>query len=108
MNISLTLNDSICEKLETTATERGITLKELIRWVLGDYIRYSQVSKQISLPVPIRRNPAEQETTKLIKVSEFLIKSIIKSGALKCSNCTLALTTAAFDNGKCSSCGAEL
>jgi len=38
-NISLALNPEIRAKLTELAKERGITLQELIRWVLGEYVK---------------------------------------------------------------------
>ena len=108
MILDLELDKNIYEKLETTATERGVTVKELIRWIIGDYIQYSQRSTKIALPVPVRPSPAEQETAKMLKLSGILMRGLINQGSIKCPNCTLKLTIEAFDNGKCSSCGAEI
>lgn len=108
MILDLDLNDSIYENLETTATERGITVGELIRWVIGDYIQYSRPPTGIAFPAPLPPSPMEQENAKVMKLSGLLMKSMINQGTIKCSNCTLALTVEDFDNGKCSRCGAKI
>lgn len=107
MIFDLELNDDIYDKLDSVSNEKGITIKELIRWVIGDYIQYN-LPRHISYPVPITPSPAEQENAKVMKLSGLLMKSMINQGAIKCSNCTLALTVEDFDKGKCSSCGAEI
>lgn len=107
MIIDLELDDEIYNKLDSMSNEKGITVKELIRWVIGDYIQYN-LPRHISYPVPITPSPVEQGTAKVMKLSELLIKGMINQGAIKCHNCTLALTLADLEQGKCSNCEAEI
>lgn len=108
MIIDLELNDDIYKNLETAAGERGITAKELIRWVIGDYIRYSQPPTTMrALPMPLS-SPVESETTKLLKLSGVFLKNMINRGDIKCSNCTMPLTMEDLEKGKCSKCEAEI
>lgn len=107
MILDLELNDDIYKSLETAANERGITVKELIRWVVGDYIRYSQPPTMRALPMPLP-SPVELETTKMIKLSGLLLKAMLNQGALKCPNCTMPLGLENLEQGKCSKCGAEI
>jgi len=111
MILNLELNDDIYKTLETAAVERGLTVKELIRWVIGDYVRYSQPPTMRAGPsiIPfLPSRPMESETTKLLKLSGLFMKDMINHGGLKCSNCTLPLTMEDIEQGKCSKCDAEI
>lgn len=107
MIIDLELNDDIYKSLETVADERGITVKELLRWVVGDYIRYSQPTTLRALPMPLPM-PVESETNKMVKLAGVFLKSMMNRGDIKCSNCTMPLTVEDYEQGKCSKCGAEI
>ena len=110
MILDLELNDAIYKTLETAAGERGITVQELIRWIVGDYTRFMQppTSVRMALPMPLPTNPVESETTKLLKLSGLFMKDMIKHAGLKCSNCTMPLTMEEIEQGKCSKCDAEI
>ncbi len=107
MILDLELNDSIYEKLESLALEKGITVREIIRWVIGDFLQFN-LPRRISFPTPITPSPMEQESEKVMKLSGLLIKSMVNSGAIKCPNCTLALTMEDINQGHCSKCEAEI
>jgi len=53
-------------------------------------------------------NAKASEENKLMKLSGMLMKSMIKDGAMKCSNCTMPLTVEEIEQGKCSKCEAEI
>ena len=109
MILDLEIVDDIYDKLESTAKERGITIKELIRWIIGDYTKWF-VPPTLTLrgPVPLPPNPAEQETAEVMKLSGLMIKAMINQGHIKCPDCTMALDVDALTRGKCSNCGAEI
>ncbi len=117
MNLDLELNDAIFNALETNSIERGIEVQELIRWVIGDYVRFSQGPTPIRVGLPLHPlpNPATSETDKIMKLSEMLMKlsemfmkSMINQGGIKCPNCTMPLTVEDIEAGKCSKCDAEI
>ena len=37
MKTELELSDSIYEQLNNEANQRGVTISEIIRWIIGDY-----------------------------------------------------------------------
>ena len=110
MKLDLELNDAIFNALETMSIERGITVQELIRWVIGDYVRFSQGPTPIRVGLPLHPlpNPATSETDKILKLSGMFMKSMINQGSIKCPNCTMALTVEDIEAGKCSKCEAEI
>lgn len=99
MLLDLELDDKIYGTLEILANERGISIKELIRWVIGDYVRISQG------PVPYA---FQDETQKMMKLSNLLTKGLINQGILRCSNCTQPLSLEDLEQGKCSKCGIDI
>ncbi len=106
MILDLELNDTVYENLVTAAGERGITVKELVRWIVGDYNRYSQGPTSVRMAPP-SINPIVSETEKLLKLSGMFMKNIIKQGGIKCPNCTMPLSLEDIEEGKCSKCGVE-
>ncbi len=110
MILDLELNDAIYNALETNAIERGITVKELIRWIVGDYMRFSQGPPSVRMALPISPFPGseDKEQAKILKLSGFLMKSMIKQGGIKCSTCTMPLDVEELEAGKCSKCQAEI
>lgn len=112
MILDLELDGSIYERLESLATERGISVKELIRWVIGDYVRYSNISTAMPASPPILRvipsSHKEQENDSLMKFSKLMMKDMLDHGAVKCPDCSLSLKVDDVEQGKCSNCGAEI
>jgi len=110
MNLNLELNADIYGNLVTESDERGITVDELVRWIVGDYARYRQPpsSVRMVLPSPPLFTPMESETSKLLKLSGMLMKSMINQGGIKCPNCTMPLSLEDLERGKCSKCDAEI
>ncbi len=107
MNLNLELNDDIYGDLVTESAERGITVEELVRWVVGDYARYRQSPPPVRMALP-HINPMASQTEELLKLSAMFMKSQIKNGAVKCSNCTMPLSVEDIEEGKCSKCQEEI
>jgi len=107
MIVPLELAQTIYENLETMATDKGITVAELLRWIVGEYVGFSNQRTRISLPVPL---PAKLDESgdRVLKVGELLVKTVIAQGVLKCPGCTLPLDVEAITQGKCQNCGTEL
>jgi len=106
-NINLELADAIYDNLFDESGERGITPEELVRWIIGDYARYRQSATAVRMALP-NINPMVSETEKMLKLSGMFMKSAIKNGAIKCSNCTMPLSVEDIEEGKCSKCDAEI
>lgn len=107
MIIDLELNDDIYNSLETSALEIGITVKELLRWIIGEWVRFSHGPRVLG-PIPVPLSPVASETESLLKISRVFIKGMIKQGGIKCSNCTMPLTMEDIEAGKCSKCESEI
>ena len=106
-NINLELTDDIYGNLVTESGERGITVEELVRWLVGDYTRYRQGPPAVRMALP-SPNPIASQTEELLKLSAVFMKSQIKTGAIKCQNCTMPLSVEDIEAGKCSKCDAEI
>ncbi len=106
MNLDLELNDAIHKTLETNAIERGITVQELIRWIIGDYTHFNQPPTSVRMARPLIFPPGhgDQEQERMLKLSGFLMKSMIRQGGIKCPNCTMPLDIEELEAGKCSKC----
>ncbi len=107
MNLNLELTAEIYGNLVTESDERGITIEELVRWIIGDYARYRQGPPAVRMALP-SINPMAAETEKILKLSGVFMKSMINQGGIKCSNCTMPLSVEDIEAGKCSKCEAEI
>ena len=111
-NINVTIDFDIYDKLLELAKERGINAQELLRWIIGDYIRYSNPSRYITPVSSVSKSiiPEEYQTSMkdITKLSKMMPKTIIGQGTIKCSNCTFPLTMEAIEEGKCQSCGTKI
>ena len=107
MIVNFELNDQIYHNLESNADERGITLIELCRWIIGEFSRFNN-PPSLTVRGPVAHSSLEQENTKMTKLANSLIKSMIAGGVIKCPNCTLALTIKDIEQDKCSNCEADL
>lgn len=101
MILDIELNDKIFDNLQTLASERGITVPELIRWIIGDHIKFSY-------PLPPTPIPLSTATERINKIIELMMKAMISQGTFKCPNCTMPLNLEAIEKGKCQACGAEI
>lgn len=105
----LDLADRVYSSLEGEAVERGITVEELIRWVLGDHTRYNlgtTILRPLSTSFP--QSQEESEGKEVLKLSGMFMKAMINRGAITCRECTQPLNLEEIENGKCSKCGAEI
>lgn len=111
MNITgLEIEDKVHEILVTESEDLGITVLELIRYVIGEHIRFSG-PVPLTRPSPVNRMPSQLQvpaTEKFLKLAELMFKYILKSGSIKCPECTLPLTFEAIEQGKCPNCGAKI
>ena len=107
MILNIEISDDIYEKMSSITKDRGITIDEFIRYVIGFNVQ------SIIQPTPLSTMPVTSKeqlalSKESLKVLKFLIKTMITDGALKCPHCTLALTTEAIEEGKCQNCGIEI
>lgn len=114
MLVNLILNDSIHEILESIATGRGLTLEEIIRWIIGDYVTYntlhrsSPITAVRPLPFPSMENKESTTIEKANKMLEMVLKTTIGQGVVKCPNCTMALNLEAIESGECQHCNSKI
>ena len=109
MKTELELSDSIYEQLNNEANQRGVTISEIIRWIIGDYIKYATPSFGTRIALPsLQTIPPFNPLDKFTKLAELALKMQMKSGLCKCSDCTMPLSWEAIQNGKCQNCGAEI
>lgn len=100
------VEESIAKSLLEDASERGLSIAELVRGILGEYvITHVKLADKISTMLEASLNGMD-------KMFEGLDKKIMKmkasQGALSCKNCTMRLTEKDVDEGKCGSCGAPI
>lgn len=101
MEIKVEINDKIYEDLTKHCIERGLTLNELIRSMLGEYHHAHCTVPAFNPPLVFQKSPAED---KFLKILEVLVTAMINSGELKCANCTQPLTVEDLMNGVCGKC----
>lgn len=103
MIMDVELDDTIYDNLDLIAKERGVTVREAIRWIVGEYIRY-----HIPPPTVISPSPSLELINKQDKLMEMMMKGLINEGLFKCPECTMKLTMEAIEQGKCLNCGAGI
>ncbi len=116
MEVIVNLAQNIYNQLVTDAESKGLTIEELIKMILGGYANY--VNPKPIPPIPFHNltfpdMPDMQSITdKLTRmgyiVLNIVLKQLASTGALKCSECTLTLTSEALEKGECNNCRARL
>ena len=101
MNINIDLHQKIYDQLITEAEEKGLTVEECIRVILGEYISFSR-PRLMALP------PMPPMVDKFSRLADLMISKMTASGDFKCSNCTMPLNSEALEKGECQSCGYKL
>ena len=99
MIINIDLHQSIYEHLLTEAKEKGLSIEELIRVMLGEHIALTR--PRVVFPAVQSMRPM---TDKIHKMTNLLINTMFGSGALKCPNCTMPLGSVELEKGECSKC----
>ncbi len=106
IEVMIRLEKKIADDLAIDASDRGISVQELIRDILGEYaVTHIRLPEKMSAAMKSALGELEDLFEQLGKK---MLKSRASSGALQCKNCTMKLTEKDVDNGKCGSCGAPL
>lgn len=99
MKVEIGLDPKIYEVALEDSESRGITLEELVRWIIGDYYRH--------LVVVGRTAPSPRALDIMDKVAKLMSGILINQGIFRCNSCAMPLDAEAIRTGKCS-CGAEI
>ena len=113
--ITVKFEEKIAAVVEFEAEQFGITVSEMLRYVIGGWVRYKTAGQTSStllgiipqVPFPVDQN-AIGMASKMAKYAELMMTDQIKSGCFKCRNCTLPLTQEDLDNDKCHACGSPI
>jgi len=104
--VMIRIEDSIAEALAKDARDRGITVPELLRGILGDYVvTHLMVVEKLTTVLHASLRELDEVFAGLEKK---MLKMRAADGALTCKDCTMRLTEKDVDNGKCGSCGAPI
>ena len=100
MIISIDLHQNIYDQLSNEAEEKGLTVEEYIRVMLGEHARFLR-----AIPLPSISIVQPPIMDKAYKMVNMLINQMVASGGIKCPNCTMSLDSEALEKGECSACG---
>ncbi|MBU1173239.1 MAG: hypothetical protein KKD44_27045 [Proteobacteria bacterium] len=107
MQVRINLAQNINDQLKEEASRRGLTIVELVKWIIGSYVMY-QNSAPISVSYPSIPDNLMFSTNKISKIAEMMANQLIASGEFKCSTCTLPLDSEAISTGICNNCGMKI
>jgi len=104
--ITIRVEDNIAEALTKDAHDRGLTILELVKSIIGEYVstHLMLVDKLSSM---MKTSLGELDDV-FDRLEKKMLKMKASSGVLTCKNCTMRLTEKDVEDGKCSSCGALL
>lgn len=97
LSVSIELEQKIYDSFMNEAKVKGLTPEELLKFLLGNVYGIQFI------PVVSIDNNMPQ-INDLNKMSNIMIKTVLKSGMLKCENCTMPLTMGSIRIGKCQNC----
>jgi Zn finger protein HypA/HybF involved in hydrogenase expression len=100
--INLEVDEAIYEKLAEVAKERGLRVEEELRWVIGDFVRASVPHVVPSVPLPL------PDTVKSVDAAELMIRILLATGLIRCSNCGKPLTIKDLDEARCHNCSSDI
>ena len=110
MNINLEIADNIHGKLQSIADLRGLTIEEVIRWLISDAV-CDEYEAKVAVATPVTRLmsvPADIDGDETAKLTKTLYKSLLLQMSPKCPNCTMELTMDAVEKGECQKCGLSI
>lgn len=107
MEIRIKLSQNIYDQLQEEAKQRGLKVNELVKWIIGDYIKYlNPPTRLMALPsIPLSVQPT---IDKISTTANLIVNQFSSQGILKCPNCTLPLSSEALETGECNNCGTKL
>lgn len=118
MKTEIEFDDRVMATIKQEADDLGLTIAEVIRLAVGIHA-YEPRRHQLPppprallqiTPPPLRLlleqlDPIERA---FFIANRLLLRRIIKSGDIKCPNCTLPLSFESLQEGQCSNCKAKL
>lgn len=101
MIINIDLHQKIYDQLSTEAEDKGLTIEEHIRVILGEHIGFSKprIMALPSLP------PMQPTMDKITRMANLIVNQMSSQGMLKCPICTMPISSDELEKGECSSCG---
>jgi hypothetical protein len=97
--LEINIEDSSEEGLREQAKRRGITLEELVRWIIGTWV--------IGGLVEIRQPP--ESMADINKAIAHMVRmSVAAAGGLSCETCTQRLKLSDVEKGCCPKCEAPI
>ncbi len=104
--VMIRIDDSIATALAKDAQDRGITVPELLRGILGEYVvTHLRLLEKVS---DMMKRSLEDLDDFFSNLDKKMLRLKARDGALKCKDCTMQLTEKDVDSGKCSACGAPI
>jgi hypothetical protein len=92
--ITLRLDDKIADAIKKEASSLGVTSEELLRVELG---RFATRNKQEDCGI-------SGVVVDMVSLQKVIVKSKLRSGTVKCPNCTMPLTEQDIEDKVCHSC----
>ncbi len=113
--LTVKVTEDIAKCIACDAKEKGLNSEELIKYILGGYvqevIRCSRAEQRGISGIAIAEGMSgllEKLFTGPQGIKTDLLKHQADQGALSCKLCTMKMSSADIDNGKCGACGAPL
>ena len=107
------VQDNVYDGLEQFAKDRGLDVKEGVKWLLGDFVHHNvfprypgQMPGQLSVAqaIPALSTPSVD----FMAIGKFLLDDYLKKNAVNCPHCQAALTVKDLEVNGCSSCNKKL
>ena len=105
--VRIKLSDTTYNSLQEEATQRGLKVNELVKWLIGDYTKYwnPQPPRIMALP---SMPPVQPMMDKLSRMTNLVVNQLSVQGMLKCPDCTMPLNSEALESGICNNCGYKI
>ena len=109
-DFEMSIDVGVKQALAEEAKQRGVTLDELMRWVLGDWVASSSVRRFMppaaiapSIPTELSIAPGYMDQLAIV-----VRMGAAASGSLACAECTQRLTVGDVRRGHCGKCQAAI
>jgi len=101
--VRILITNNIYDQLQEEANKRGLKVNELVKWIIGDYVKYAN-PPAIRMPV----SSVQPMADKLSRMANLMVNQMSSQGMFKCPVCTLTLTSEDLEKGECSNCGSKI
>ena len=103
------LTDKIVKYLKEEASDLGMEVPELIRFIIGSYAQAERLSRRSMPSMGILMKSASLGfSDEMLERMKERLKEQAEAGELSCRRCTMKITAEDIENGKCGTCGTSI